>query len=91
MYRLPSPLNDTDSFATMLRDGILACQPAFEACAATEDFDKLHNYAQLFVELADTLMPVMVAQPGLHLGDLTPLDLLLAIVTQPDYSVCSPL
>jgi hypothetical protein len=73
--------------ACLLRDGIVGCQPAFEACAAREDMDKMHNYAQLFVELADVLMPTMVAQPGLNLGDLAPLDMLLTVVGYHDYTV----
>ena len=90
LYRLPAPLNDTDPFGILLRDGIVACTPAFDRCAAGEDMDKLHNYAQLFVELADTLMPVIVAQPGLNLGDLQPLQLLVQVVSYHDYSVGYP-
>jgi hypothetical protein len=49
---------------------------------------RLHNYGELFVELNETLMPTIVAEPGLGLGDMTPLDLLLIIVGHHDYSVC---
>lgn len=73
--------------AETLFAGVLQMGNAYHLAVALEDINAITNYARIFSELGETLVEVMVEQPGQGLGSLQVLHLLLTCIGHHDWEV----
>lgn len=61
----------------------------FKFLLSSENFFRLHNYAQIYCEMCESFLPEITAHPSQSqgFGDLHSLELLLRILDYHDYSV----
>uniref|UniRef100_A0A673LDV1 Transportin-3 n=1 Tax=Sinocyclocheilus rhinocerous TaxID=307959 RepID=A0A673LDV1_9TELE len=73
--------------AMQLFQGVLSLETAYHMAVAREDLDKVLNYCRIFTELCETFLEMTVRTPGLGMGDLRILELLLICAGHPQYEV----
>ncbi|XP_068215164.1 transportin-3 isoform X2 [Palaemon carinicauda] len=73
--------------AEMLFAGVLQLGEPYHMAVALEDLNAITNYARIFSELGETLVEVMVDQPGQGLGSFQVLHLLLTCIGHHDWEV----
>lgn len=73
--------------AEVLFAGILQMGESYHMAVALEDLNAVTNYARIFSELGETLVELMVEQPGEGLGSLQVLHLLLTCIGHHDWEV----
>ncbi|CAL4145327.1 unnamed protein product, partial [Meganyctiphanes norvegica] len=73
--------------AEVLFAGILQMGEPYHMAVALEDLNAVTNYARIFSELGETLVELMVEQPGEGLGSLQVLHLLLTCIGHHDWEV----
>ncbi|KAK7058745.1 hypothetical protein SK128_012246 [Halocaridina rubra] len=73
--------------AEMLFAGVLQLDEPYHMAVALEDHNAITNYARIFSELGETLVEVMVNQPGQGLGSFQVLHLLLTCIGHHDWEV----
>ncbi|CAG0914816.1 unnamed protein product [Notodromas monacha] len=61
----------------------------FNVCVAEEDIDKILGFARLFSDLADALTSAIIYSPGVDLGSLQTLEILLLCAGHFDPEVCN--
>uniref|UniRef100_F1KRX1 Transportin-3 n=1 Tax=Ascaris suum TaxID=6253 RepID=F1KRX1_ASCSU len=75
------------SLALSLQAACYAMIDGFNMAVAHEDCEKLQSYARVFSELNESLLQSMVSTPGVDLGDLKSLEMLLLLAGYHDYSL----
>ncbi|VDK43028.1 unnamed protein product [Anisakis simplex] len=81
---------DTDVHRALALSLQMACYKmanGFNMAVAHEDCEKLQSYARVFSELNESLLQPMVSTPGVDLGDLKSLEMLLLLAGYHDYSL----
>ncbi|XP_042872590.1 transportin-3-like isoform X2 [Penaeus japonicus] len=73
--------------AEVLFAGVLQLGEPYHLAVALEDLNAITNYARIFSELGETLVEVMVDQPGQGMGSLQVLHLLLTCIGHHDWEV----
>ncbi|XP_071517144.1 transportin-3 [Panulirus ornatus] len=73
--------------AEVLFAGVLQLGEPYHIAVAMEDINAVTNYARIFSELGETLVEVMVEQPGQGMGSLQVLHLLLTCIGHHDWEV----
>ncbi|KAK3863762.1 hypothetical protein Pcinc_030497 [Petrolisthes cinctipes] len=75
------------TLAEVLFAGVLQLGDAYHMAVALEDINAITNYARIFSELGETLVEVMVEQPGQGMGSLQVLHLLVTCIGHHDWEV----
>ncbi|KAI1711641.1 exportin 1-like protein domain-containing protein [Ditylenchus destructor] len=76
-----------EKLALRLQSGIYETVTAFKSAIDKEDMEKIQNYARIYCELCESLLPVIAANPGRDFGDLRSLDLLIMVLQYHDISL----